>query len=387
MISDLLDLDDRRAIPEEELQLISSAAHPDAEQPLEVLPSSPLQLDLSPDTSKAQTGVELVQATATESATWAQWAEATNIGDIALEQLQADTRVLAARYVSGDPLEVFKDARTLRDQVFGLLEGRQHPRQSAELYAAAGYLCSLLAWISSDMGQLQDADTQGRTAWLCAELSGHSDLRAWVLSTRSKIAFWDGRLREAVNLARRGVTYQSHGTVGMLLSCQEADAWAALGAAAEARAALERASAAREGMVGVDEVGGIFSCSDFRYSNYASAVFLRVGAAEQALHEADQAFVHQQPPQAYGTVAQVRIVQAAAHLALAQPDGALEPLRAVLAMPPHQRLETVASRVRELARDLAHSSMADSEPAILIQREIEEWGRQAARRTLALPQG
>ncbi|MEV0906948.1 hypothetical protein [Streptomyces hokutonensis] len=58
-------------------------------------------------------GVDLrgrVRLTADESASWAQWAEAANVGDIALEQLLAETRAL-------------------RDRVFALLEGHQYPRQ------------------------------------------------------------------------------------------------------------------------------------------------------------------------------------------------------------------------------------------------------------------
>ncbi|MGW0656529.1 XRE family transcriptional regulator, partial [Streptomyces umbrinus] len=171
----------------------------------------------------------------------------------------ADTRALASDFLTADPLPLFVRTRQLRDRVFGLLEGHQHPRQAADLYVVAGYVCGLLTWMSSDLGQLRDADTQGRTAWLCAELAGHNDLRAWVLSTRSKVAFWDGRLRDAVNYARRGAAYRPTGTVGVLLACQEADAWSQLGAETEALGALVRAEDARDTMSGEDEVGGIFA--------------------------------------------------------------------------------------------------------------------------------
>ncbi|MEU4574597.1 helix-turn-helix transcriptional regulator [Nonomuraea sp. NPDC023979] len=374
-ISDLLDLDDRRALPAEELKLLATPDGPADAEPS----TAPASVPEPP----ALTGVELVKATAAESATWAQWAEATNIGDIALEQLHADTRTLAQHYITQDPLEVFQRARALRDRVFALLEGHQHPRQSTDLYAVAGYLCALLAWISSDVGQLRDADTQGRTAWLCAELAGHDDLRAWVLSTRSKIAFWDGRLRDAINLARRGATYQARGTVSVLLACQEADAWATLGALDDARNALSRAAAARDALSDSDEIGGIFSCTEFRHANYASAVLLRSGAADEALDETHRAFSHQHPHEAYGTLAQVRIVQAAAHLTLGEPDGALAPLRAVLALPSHQRLDPVTRRVRELAAAMARSPLATSSPAQIIQGEIEDWALQAVPRMLA----
>lgn len=147
--------------------------------------------------------------------------------------------------------------------------------------------------MSSDLGQLHDADTQGRTAWLCAELAGHNDLRAWVLSTRSKVAFWHGRLRDAINFARRGAAYDTTGTV-VLLACQEADAWSELGAQDEALAALARSEDARGAMAGRDEIGGIFACQPARQENYAAAVQLRLGRPVDALRSA----ICEQRPQA-----------------------------------------------------------------------------------------
>ncbi|MEU8196443.1 hypothetical protein AB0C10_21940 [Microbispora amethystogenes] len=377
-VDDLLDLEDRRAFPPEDLLLIRRP-EPSAEAAL-IATTSPVDDTASPN------GTELVQAAAAESAMWAQWAEATNVGDIALEQLVADTRALANSYITDEPLTVFTRARQLRDQVFALLEGHQYPRQTTDLYTTAGYLCALLAWISSDLGQMREADTQGRTAWLCAELARHDELRAWVLSTRSKIALWDGRLRDAIAQARRGASYASRGTAKVLLACQEADAWSLLGAADEARTAITRAMDARDHLTGADEVAGIFSCTEFRRSNYASAVLLRIGAPNEALREVEDAFSSREP-RAYGTVAQARIVQAAAYLALRQPDGAADALRPVLALPPQQRLEPLARRVRELGAALARSPFADSTPAAALQRDIEAWCLDSAPRVLALSRG
>ncbi len=375
-VDELLDLDDRRELPTAELRLASGP------EPTE--PPAPCATDKDKPVPSAST-TDFVHCTAAESASWAQWAETSNVGDIALEQLLSDTRALAGNYLTGDPLTVFGQVRQLRDRIFGLLEGRQYPRQSADLYAAAGYLCALLAWISSDLGQIRDADTQGRTAWLCAELSGHNDLRAWVMSTRSKIAFWDGRLREAIGYARRGADYRPQGSAAVLLACQEADAWSTLGAAHEARDALARASEARNHTVGSDEVGGLFACSDFRRSNYSSAALLRIGDAAGALRETQDALTGRVSTHPYGTVAQVRIVQGFAHLTLGQPDGTAEAVRSVLALPPERRLDTVTRRVRELAIALARSSLADTEPGRHLQAEIEAWSLECLPRTLPPP--
>jgi hypothetical protein len=377
-VADLLDLADRRALPDADLRLISSqpsaveqTATQGAGQPAAAVPE-PASADLA-------------HLAADESATWAQWAEASNVGDIAIEQLMAETHALAADYLIYDPVALFVRTRALRDRVFHLLEGHQYPRQSADLYVAAGYLCGLLAWMSSDLGRLRDADTQGRTAWLCAELSGHNDLRAWVLSTRSKVAFWDGRLREATNFARRGSTYRTTGSVGVLLACQEADAWSELGASDEALSAVGRAADARDATTGEDEVGGIFACPPARQENYTAAVQLRVGQSADALRAADTALalLAVQPVRAYGTKAQIHIIQAAAHLATGEAEGAMEALVPVLSLPPDHRLAPVTRRLNELSAGM-NRPYATGTAAIGLRAEIEEFCVDSAPRHLAL---
>ncbi|WP_328871239.1 XRE family transcriptional regulator [Streptomyces sp. NBC_00287] len=378
---DLLDLDDRRSLSDADIRIINS-------QSARIEPASPAPTPQPPPLAAEPSGTELVRLAADESASWAQWAEASNVGDIALEQLMAEMRGLASDYLTSDPVALFVRTRALRDRVFALLEGHQYPRQAADLYVAAGYLCGLLAWMSSDLGQLRDADTQGRTAWLCAELAGHSDLRAWVLSTRSKVAFWDGRLRDAISFARRGATFRTSGTVGVLLACQEADAWSELGAHDEALAALARSEDARDGVSGEDEVGGIFACQPARQQNYAAAVQLRIGHPADALRSADQALclMSVQRVRAYGTEAQIHISQAAAHLADGEAEGALEALAPVLALPPDHRLAPVTSRLNELSGRIGRPS-AQGTAAVGLRAAIEGFCVDSAPRHLALSPG
>ncbi|WP_252306972.1 helix-turn-helix transcriptional regulator [Streptomyces griseoaurantiacus] len=380
-VEELLDLEDRRALPEAELRLLVQPA-PTAEAPAHQPSASPIV------TASFPPKTELVRLAAGESATWAQWAEASNVGDIALEQLMAETRALASDYLTSDPLVLFLRTRALRDRVFALLEGHQYPRQSADLYVVAGYLCGLLAWMSSDLGQLREADTQGRTAWLCAELSGHNNLRAWVLSTRSKVAFWDRRLRDAINFARQGASYRTTGTVAVLLACQEADGWSALGAEDEALSALARADEVCTQTSGEDGVGGIFSCPPARQENYAAAVQLRLGHPADALQSAGRALtlLARQPVRAYGTEAQIHISQAAAHLAGGEAEGALEALAPVLALPPDHRLEPVTRRLGELGARIG-SARTSGVATVGLRQAIEEFCVNSAPRHLALSPG
>ncbi|MEV7815552.1 XRE family transcriptional regulator [Streptomyces flaveolus] len=377
-LADLLDLDDRTALPDADLRVLSSTRDIDSEAPaiVEVRHTVAVPEPTEPD---------LVHLAADESATWAAWAEGSNIGDIALEQLMAETRALASDYLTSEPLALFTRTRALRDRVFSLLEGHQYPRQSADLYVCAGYLCGLLAWMSSDLGQLRDAETQGRTAWLCAELAGQNDLRAWVLSTRSKVAFWDGRHRDAIAFARRGATYRTSGTVAVLLACQEADAWSELGAGDEALTSMARAGEARSTVSGPDMIGGVFACQPAREENYAAAVNLRVGRPADALRAADKALalLAAQPVRAYGTEAQIHISQAAAHLATGEAEGALEALAPVLALPPDQRMAPVARRLSELTAGISRGGVA----ATGLRAAIEDWCVNSAPRRLTLSSG
>ncbi|MFE1841680.1 helix-turn-helix transcriptional regulator [Streptomyces sviceus] len=380
-VEDLLDLEDRRALPDAELHMLT--LRPSTDEPSGT-PTTAASIVAPPEPA----GANLVRLAADESATWAQWAEASNVGDIALEQLLAETRSLALDYLTSDPVALFGRTRALRDRVFALLEGHQYPRQSTDLYVAAGYLCGLLAWMSSDLGQLRDADTQGRTAWLCAELAGHNNLRAWVLSTRSKVAFWDGRLRDAINFARRGATYRTTGTVAVLLACQEADAWSELGAQEEAMAALAHADEARAATSSEDEVGGIFACQPARQENYAAAVQLRVGRPAEALRSADNALalLAIQPVRAYGTEAQIHISQAAAHLAGGEAEGALEALAPVLALPPDHRLQPVTRRLNELSTSVGRP-YASGPATVGLRQAVEAFCVDSAPRHLALSPG
>ncbi|MFI0914245.1 XRE family transcriptional regulator [Streptomyces abikoensis] len=373
-LEELLDVDDRRAMTDADrlvlTQLRQSAAAPQS----------------SDEASSAELlGADLIRTAADEAAAWAAWAESTNVGEVALEQLLCDTRDLAREYLVSDPAAVFARTKVLRDRVFVLLEGRQHPRQTRDLYRVAGYLCALLAWMSSDLGHLRNAETHGRTAWLCAQLAENRELAAWVLSTRSKVAFWDGRLRDGITHARRGSEQRPQGTVAILLACQEADAWSELGAGREARAALTRAEEARDAGSS-DDIGGLFSCPEIRRANYAAGVRLRVGDPAGALREAEEA-LRTQPAHAYGTSAQIYIGRAFAHLMLGSPDGAADAVEPVLALASEYRLDPLVHRMRELARALARSKFSGTRPGRQLQMEINAWCTVTAPRLLALSPG
>lgn len=314
---------------------------------------------------------------ADQSAQFSAWAVMTNVDTITIEQLDSDIRQLASAYLHAPPTPLFRRALMLRNRVFSLLEGRQRPSQSQDLYVAAGQLCMLLAWISGDLGQLHAAETQGRTAWLCAELAEHNALRAWVLSTRSKTAFWAGRYREAIDYARQGLDCQPNDTAAVMLACQEADAWAQFGEVGAATAALNVARENRNSITADDHLGGLFNCGTARQGNYAAGVFLRIGQADVAVREAGRALsdIQASGQSSYGTEAQIRISQALGHLHARQPnpEGSVEVLAPVLALPVDQRLDTVVKRMWQVSQALAGVRLAGSTVAAGLREQIEDF--------------
>lgn len=91
-----------------------------------------------PMPSRAPRVEEVLMSAADESARFLAWAEATNVGEFTIQDLHSDVRTIASAYLKQPTLPLFARTKALRDRAFALLDGRQTPQQSQELYAAAG---------------------------------------------------------------------------------------------------------------------------------------------------------------------------------------------------------------------------------------------------------
>jgi transcriptional regulator with XRE-family HTH domain/tetratricopeptide (TPR) repeat protein len=319
---------------------------------------------------------EAIMDAAGQSAEFGEWAEGTNVGATTLEQLDEDVRRISRDYLSNPPLPLMLSTLRVRNRVFTLLEGRQHPGQTRHLYLTAGRLCGLLAWMASDVGRHAEAETQARTAWLCAELAGADGLRAWVRATQSKVAYWDGRVRESAALAGDGLRFAASDSARVLLASLSARAWARVGDPDQAHAAL-RAAEDERAKAGPDEVGGLLGFSEAQQSYMAGSTHLWLREPKEALAASDRAVwlfdVGNQAERFYGAEMLALMDAATALVQSGDLDGALERLRPVLDLPPEQQLDTFTSRLSELRDALRRSKYAMSRPAVDIQRQIEEF--------------
>ncbi|MFF5565575.1 SDR family NAD(P)-dependent oxidoreductase [Streptomyces sp. NPDC012623] len=221
-----------------------------------------------------------------------------------------------------------------------------------------------------------------------AENAGHDGLRAWVCSTRSKVALWDGRLRDAVTHARRGARLRGRhgrGAAGVSGGGRLVRAGGGRGS----RSCPREGRARSEASTGEDDIGGLFSCPQARQENYVSAVRLRIGQPHDALRATETALglLATQPVRAHGTEAQIHIAQARALLDCGEPEGVMPALMPVLAMPAERRMGAVTQRMRELAASLAHGQTATASATTAAGRSITEWCADSAPRHLALSSG
>lgn len=324
-----------------------SASEPAQERPAR--PSVPLR-----------PGVGAVSSDAVVSADFARFIAQRNADEFVVEQMEADVARLARAYVSHPLLELYVEIKRLRDGAFELLRGRQHPRQTADLYVAGSRLCGLSAHVCLDLGDYDSAATHARTARACAEAAGHEGMLAWVRAVESLIAYWTGRYEQAARLAQAGRHHRAGGSITARLASLEARALAIVGDRAGAVAALADAERSREAMLGHDEVPGVFAFPAAKQFAYAGTTQLAVGGREhvqQAISSANTAIrlyrSAEDDDQSVGDLFAAHVDLARGHLLLGDLDGTEAMLGFVLDSPPERMSASIVRRLTALGRELS----------------------------------
>lgn len=78
--------------------------------------------------------------------------EATNVGAETVDRFFDDLRRLVVAYLQQPLPTLLGDLVDTQDRAFALLEGRQRPDQTRDLYLVAGITCGLMAMASRDLG-------------------------------------------------------------------------------------------------------------------------------------------------------------------------------------------------------------------------------------------
>jgi hypothetical protein len=306
--------------------------------------------------------------------------EASNVGAETLDQLADDVRRLVIANQQQPLASYLGDLVDTQDRAFTLLEGRQRPEQSRDLYLVAGITCGLMADASHDLGATHDAMTQARTGYACADNAGHDGLRAWIRGLQANYTYWSGRWVDSVHYAQLGAeaASRSRGTAGIWLTSSEARALAALNRFDETHAALDRATEARDRAEPdeLDSLGGVCSFSRPRQLYYYAAAFSWGGTAEVnhterlALDALDAYATSPAQDRDFAAEAGTRSALALARVCQGHVDGAAEALRPVLDLPPSQRIHKIVTAVERVR--IALSAIKDpGRDAIALAGAIE----------------
>jgi hypothetical protein len=306
----------------------------------------------------------------------------TNLSQGSIEQFGDAVGELAVAYPQQPLPQLLHDVVAVQDALYGLLEGRQQPNQTRQLYFLAGVVGGLLAKASHDLADPHAALAQARTAFLCAENADHHGLRAWIRGIQALIAYWADRPLESLRYARSGAEYAERGnnTAAVWLAVSEARAWGSVGNAAEVHASIERAELARETVRPdeVDQLGGLCTFGRSRQLYYAADALAwlpdEAAAAERYAAEAVDAYRDPARPEwAFGDQAGSQSDLAMARIARGELAGAAEAVESVLELPVDRRMNGIVASVTRVHRALRASPR--SAEARELQERIETFTR------------
>ncbi|MFF0146981.1 helix-turn-helix transcriptional regulator [Amycolatopsis sulphurea] len=318
----------------------------------------------------------LVLDDARDAARFARQVDASRVSSTTLERITIEIRRFASDYVSQPLSELFVDIRELRAEVFRLVQGNRSPVQMRELYLSASRLSGLQAHICLDLGHYRAAQTQAHTSFICAELAGHNGMLAWVHGLQSLIAFWDGQLLDAVEFARDGARYCSHGSIAARLPSLEARASASRGDKRSALAALTRARQART-FAGTEDDVGVFTFPEAKQAVYAGTTLLTVGdedsipnAVQESSHALSLYEAATPADRSSGDILAARLDIGRAYLMQSDVDGLADQLRFVLDVPQVRRTASIVKRAASIGEALAGPRYSDSPQTRRLRDEI-----------------
>ncbi|MCX4664510.1 helix-turn-helix domain-containing protein [Streptomyces uncialis] len=319
-----------------------------------------------------------VTAAARDSLRFAEFITPSNVDTDTLSYLSDALADIAAQYVHAPVRPLFVSLVAVRDEVFGLLKGRQKPQESRSLYFLAGTCCLLLAHASQNLGDQRSALAQIRTAGACAQQADHQGLRAWIGGTAALIAEWSPRHHRALEYVEEAAELASAGQSRIRVIAIEARTAARSGDHQRATAALARLQDAQEetpGDDGLGEFGGILTFPAAKQDYYVGATYALLGNHAEAERYATRAIAtYSNGPReerSYGDEALAVVDVITARLALGDIETAGTLLHRVLSLHPEQRIQQLGNALGRVTEALHQPRLRSNRAA----RELTELTR------------
>ncbi|AHH97244.1 hypothetical protein GCM10010174_27400 [Kutzneria viridogrisea] len=308
------------------------------------------------------------------SAKLVQQVSETNADHTTLEQLNRELSSLTSSYLHVPPGPLVYRAAMLRDRVARLLRGHQKPAQRRELLGLGAKFCTLLAWMSEDLGDGNAAYNHAAAAWDLADLAEDNQARRWVRLAQSRQSYWLRNFVESAQFAVDGMGWHAEDELGVFLKLMAARAWAAAGMQVEARRALYEWSEhpERDLVCGI----GLFSLQRDRQSYLAGHTMLLLGDPAGALRELRSSLELmavlpvEQRSYSLEVLARIDIVRARARLG--DLTGISEVLVPVFGLEPDKMINTISIALRTATAELLREARCDAQARDLVGR-IEEF--------------
>lgn len=301
---------------------------------------------------------------------------AATVDSLAIEQLGDDVARLSLDYLTMPPAVAAEEAKALRDGVVTALDRTRRPGQIQDLYLLAARLGGILSYAALDLGNARAAMANARSALICADLAGSTDLTAWVRGTQSLIARYATRFDDAESFIQKGLASKPTGTSLSRLASGLAQCRAHFGDAAGAREALNLAVTSHDTASTDRSALGLFGFGRSKVHFYAASSLIWLpdgaGAREAAMQatmaikqfhaSADELFVTDEVlAHIYGATAQVQ---------LGQIDEAAGLLAPIFRTPEDQRVSWHRQRLSRIAVLLRSPRLRASKSALLLHSQI-----------------
>jgi hypothetical protein len=182
------------------------------------------------------------------------------------------------------PSSVYDELVAVRSYAGGIADRAGQTSRRAGLVLVTGWLSSLLAVASCDMGEHAAARVWCSDAERRSDDGRNPELAAWAVLTRAMIAFYQGRARQSVTLALRGQAAVPIGTVvHAKLAAQEMRASAMVGDHMRMACARRYAAKAIEKLPSDAKTTGAFSIALGEDPPYTATSLLLVGSYREAV--------------------------------------------------------------------------------------------------------
>lgn len=315
-------------------------------------------------------------------------AEGGNVGSETVQQLFEEAERLCSLYPRVALSRLLDDLIEAQNVVFTLLEGRQRPSQTRDLYLLGGIICFMLAKASHDIGDPKSAMKQARTAYICADNAEHNGLRLRIRVQQSLTAYWAGWNTEAaryIELAQ-SIPAGSAGSATVWLAAQSARTWASLGDRERALKELSVVTTLRDQTQesDLDRLGGLMRFTDCRRLYYEAETLVWLPGNEiemeqtalTAVRAYEEAAEKNSDDWAYGDEAGARADLSFARISQGEIEGAHEALIPVLELPVEQRTAGIVASVMRIHGTLRNTKSNNS--VSQLKREIELYSQHSA---------